>query len=258
MKSSFRSAAAETPEKPMSQVEPSPPQTTTVASPLPRSRSAALIPDASAAAEANGVRWTETPNALTGQMPAMIVQHEAGTTRTIFDSGLAAARPSSTCRMLIAGPQPAQAAWPGSSSFFSVTMSSSQTATYTTSSGTYTGPAFGAPRRPRLVQRPPQRVGSHVDAAHSADEVDGGLHVAEVERPHVGAERPERAERGGAVDHGDVGDACESGRQLRRRERPVRMHADDEEVVVGVEQLLRRVADRPDRDERRVRLRDCR
>ena len=74
--SSFRSAAAETPEKPMSAVEPSPPQTTTVVSPRPRSRSAALMPDASAAAEANGVRWTATPNALTGKTPAMIVQHD--------------------------------------------------------------------------------------------------------------------------------------------------------------------------------------
>ena len=67
MMSSFRSAAADTPENPMSEVEPSPPQTTTVVSSRPRSRSAALIPDASAAAEANGVRWTETPNALTGR-----------------------------------------------------------------------------------------------------------------------------------------------------------------------------------------------
>ena len=108
--SSFRSAAAETPENPMSQVEPSPPHTTTCVSPWPRSRSAALIADASAAAEAKGVRWTVTPNALTGQMPAMIVQHEAGMTSTIFDSGLAAASPSSTCRTLIAGPQPAHAA----------------------------------------------------------------------------------------------------------------------------------------------------
>ena len=66
MRSSFRSAAADTPEKPMSDVEPSPPQTTTVVSPSPRSRNAALMPDASAAAEANGVRCTETPNALTG------------------------------------------------------------------------------------------------------------------------------------------------------------------------------------------------
>ena len=56
MMSSFRSAAAETLEKPMSQVEPSPPQTTTCVSPRPRSRNAALIADASAAAEANGVR----------------------------------------------------------------------------------------------------------------------------------------------------------------------------------------------------------
>ena len=56
MMSSFRSAAAETPEKPMSQVEPSPPQTTTCVSPRPRSRNPALIPDASEAAEAKGVR----------------------------------------------------------------------------------------------------------------------------------------------------------------------------------------------------------
>src|ERR1017187_5973578 len=112
--SSFLSAAADTPENPMSAVEPSPPQTTTVVSSRPRSRIAALIPDASAAADANGVRWTETPNALTGKTPAMIVQHDAGTTRTIFDSGAAAVSPPSTCRMLIAGPQPAQAVWPGS------------------------------------------------------------------------------------------------------------------------------------------------
>ena len=94
--SSFLSAAADTPENPMSAVEPSPPQTTTVVSSRPSRRSAALIPDASAAAEANGVSWTETPNALTGKTPAMIVQHEDGITRTIFDSGFAAARPSST------------------------------------------------------------------------------------------------------------------------------------------------------------------
>ncbi len=93
----------------MSEVAPSPPQTTTCVSPRPRSRSAALIPDASAAAEANGVRWTLTPNAFTGQTPAMIVQHEAGTTSTILDPGRAAASPSSTCRTLIAGAQPAQA-----------------------------------------------------------------------------------------------------------------------------------------------------
>ena len=112
MKSSFRSAAAETPEKPMSHVAPSPAQTTTCVSSWPRRRSADLIPDASAAAEANGVRWTATPNAFTGQMPAMIVQHDAGTTSTIFDSGFAAASAPSTWRTLIAGPQPAQAAWP--------------------------------------------------------------------------------------------------------------------------------------------------
>ena len=78
MMSSFRSAAAETVEKPMSFVEPSPPQTTTCVSPRPRWRSADLIPDASAAAEANGASETETPNALTGQAPVMIDQHEAG------------------------------------------------------------------------------------------------------------------------------------------------------------------------------------
>ena len=64
--SSFRSAAAETPAKPMSAVLPSPPHTTTVVSPAPRSRRAALMPDASAAADANGVRCTDTPNALAG------------------------------------------------------------------------------------------------------------------------------------------------------------------------------------------------
>ena len=94
--SSLRSAAAETPEKPMSQVPPSPAQTTTCVSSCPCSRSAALIPDASAAAEANGVRWTVTPKAFTGQMPAMIVQQDAGITSTIFDPGRAAASPSST------------------------------------------------------------------------------------------------------------------------------------------------------------------
>ena len=71
----------------MSDVEPSPPQTTTVVSPRPRRRSAALMPEASAAADANGVRWTETPNAFAGKTPAMIVQHEAGITITIFESG---------------------------------------------------------------------------------------------------------------------------------------------------------------------------
>ena len=78
MMSSFRSAAAETVEKPMSFVEPSPPQTTTCVSPRPRCRSADLIPDASAAADANGARETVTPKALTGQAPAMIDQQEAG------------------------------------------------------------------------------------------------------------------------------------------------------------------------------------
>ena len=39
----------------------------------------------------------------------MIVQHEAGITSTIFDSGAALRRPPSTCRIEIAGPQPAQA-----------------------------------------------------------------------------------------------------------------------------------------------------
>ena len=87
-----------------------------------------LMPDASAAAEANGVRWTATPNAFTGQMPAMIVQHDAGMTNTIFDSGLAAVSPPSTCRTLIAGPQPAHAAWPGSRSLSSETISSSHAA----------------------------------------------------------------------------------------------------------------------------------
>jgi len=62
--SSFLSAAADTPENPMSEVEPSPPHTTTIVSRSPRSRNAALIPDASAAAEANGVRWTQTPNRI--------------------------------------------------------------------------------------------------------------------------------------------------------------------------------------------------
>ena len=90
--SSSLSAAAETHENPMSSVAPSPPHTTTVVFGRPRSRIAALIPDASAAAEANGVRWTATPNALTGKMPAMIVQHEAGITSTICDSGAAAAK----------------------------------------------------------------------------------------------------------------------------------------------------------------------
>src|SRR5581483_9389219 len=109
MRSSFLSAAADTPEKPMSAVAPSPAQTTTVASPRPRNRSDALMPDASAAADANGVRWTETPNASTGKAPAMIVQHEAGITTTIFDSGAAAVSAPSRCWTLIAGPQPAQA-----------------------------------------------------------------------------------------------------------------------------------------------------
>ena len=76
----------------MSEVAPSPAQTTTFTSSRPRSRSAALIPEASAAADANGVRCTVTPSAFTGQMPAMIVQHEAGMTRTVFDPGDAAAR----------------------------------------------------------------------------------------------------------------------------------------------------------------------
>ena len=128
MMSSFRSAAAETPAKPMSKVEPSPPQTTTFVSPRPCSRSAALIPHASAAADANGVRWTATRKALTGQTPVMIVQHEAGITRTVFDFGAAASRAPSTCAMLIAGPQPAQALWPGRSCLSCETTSSSQTA----------------------------------------------------------------------------------------------------------------------------------
>jgi hypothetical protein len=96
MMSSFRSAAAETQERPMSQVAPSPAQTTTLVSPRPRRRNAALSAEASAAAEANGVRWTATSKALTGQTPAMIVQHEAGMTRTVFDAGAAAARAPST------------------------------------------------------------------------------------------------------------------------------------------------------------------
>src|SRR5579859_6594658 len=112
MMSSFRSAAAETVERPMSFVEPSPPQTTTCVSPKPRWRSADLIPDASAAAEANGARETVTPNALAGQAPAMIDQHEAGTTTTILRSGVAAVSAPRKWRMLIAGPHPAHAAWP--------------------------------------------------------------------------------------------------------------------------------------------------
>ena len=64
----------------MSHVEPSPPHTTTCVSPWPRSRSADLIAAASTAADANGGRCTVTPNALTGQIPAMIVQHDAGIT----------------------------------------------------------------------------------------------------------------------------------------------------------------------------------
>src|SRR5512140_2205350 len=109
MMSSFRSAAAETVEKPMSFVEPSPPQTTTCVSPRPRWRSADLIPDASAAADANGARETETPNDEYGQAPVMIDQKEAGTTSTILRSGVAAFSAPRKWRMLIAGPQPAHA-----------------------------------------------------------------------------------------------------------------------------------------------------
>ena len=69
-----------------------------------------LTPFASAAADANSVRETVTPKALTGQAPAMIVQHDAGMTRTIFRSGVAAWRAPRKWRMLIAGPQPAHAA----------------------------------------------------------------------------------------------------------------------------------------------------
>src|SRR6478736_4502578 len=105
MMSSFRSAAAETVENPMSFVEPSPPHTTTCVSPRPRWRNADLIPDASAAADANGASDTEMPNDVKGQAPVMIDQHEAGTTRTIFRSGVAAFSALRKWRMWIAGPQ---------------------------------------------------------------------------------------------------------------------------------------------------------
>ena len=51
----------------MSSVAPSPPHTTTIASSTsPKPECRGQRPDASAPAEAKGVRWTVTPNALTG------------------------------------------------------------------------------------------------------------------------------------------------------------------------------------------------
>ena len=77
--------------------------------------------------------------------------------------------------------------------------------------------------------------------------------LRQLERLDVGTERPERAEPGRPVDHGDVRHACEHRSELRRRERTERVHADEQEIVVVGEQLLRRVADRPDRDQRGAR-----
>ncbi len=248
----------------MSQVEPSPPQTTTVVSPWPRSRSAALIPDASAAAEANGVRWTETPNALTGQTPAMIVQHEAGITRTIFDSGARCGQAVEHVPDVDRGPAAGAGGVAGKQELLLGDDLVEPDGHLATPSGTYTGPAFGAPRRPRLVRAPSAACReSRRRRPRPQMKFDGGLHVPEVERPHVAAERPERAEGGRAVDHGDVGDARESGRELRRRERPVGVDADDEQVVVVVERAPARCrrssrsrrAPCPRRDCRRSRAR---
>ena len=175
--SSFRSAAADTPEKPMSEVEPSPPQTTTVVSPRPRSRNAALSAGRlrrrrrerrQVDGDAERVDGVDTGD----DRPARRRDHEDD-----LRLGCAAASPPSTCRMLIAGPQPAQALWPGRRSFSSDTISSSQAAIATPPPERRPGRGSPAHADPRLAQGPAQRVRSHVDAAQPADEVPRGLHV---------------------------------------------------------------------------------
>ncbi len=175
----------------------------------------------------------------------MIVQQEAGITSTIFESGAAAWSAPSTCRTFTAGPQPAQAACPGRSSFSSATISSIQ-------AGIATPHPLGHVDRLHraLCKRPAQRRRRHLGAAEPTDHVRDAGRLPEPERADVAAERPERAERRRPVDHRDVAGVCEHRGQLGGREGPVGVDTDDQQVVLVLEQLLRGLADRPDRHQR--------
>ena len=195
--SSFRSAAAETPENPMSQVDAVSAPHDDLRVPWPRSRSADLIPEASAAAEANGVRWTVDAERVHGpdagdDRPARRRDHQHDLRLRPrggepvehvpdVDRGAAAgARGMTGVQELLLARRSRRATRPSAAP----------------PPGSCTGAQAARPRvaGARVLERPAQRHRRHLRPAEAADEVRRGLRVRQVERPHVRA-RAGRASR---------------------------------------------------------------